>query len=113
VVLYSAWSVWDGAYCYSYRFLVDLLPGLCLLLVVVWDQITRRPWRKAILIAAVAFSLFVQVVGAFFYPSDWYTTPINPSLDHSRFWDWSDMELVRCLKSGPKFPDFSRLRSAK
>jgi hypothetical protein len=113
VIFYSAWSVWDGAYCYSYRFLVDLLPGLCLLLAVVWDWLMARPWRKALLGATVAFSLFVQVVGAFFYPSDWYSKPINPSLQPSRFWDWSDMELVRCLKDGPKLPDISRALSAR
>jgi hypothetical protein len=113
VLLYSSWSVWDGAYCYSYRFLVDLLPGLCLLLAVVWDQITSRAWLKSLLILTVAFSLFVQIVGAFFYPSDWYTKPISPTFDRARLWSWSDMELIRCLKEGPKFPDLSRARSLK
>lgn len=109
VVLYSCWSVWYGAYCYSYRFLVDLLPGLCLLLAVIWEQLTSRPWRRIILGATVAFSIFVQVVGVFFYPSDWYTKPISVAFDQSRLWDWSDTQLVRCLMDGPKFPRLSQL----
>jgi hypothetical protein len=110
LVLYSTWSVWYGAYGYGYRFLVDLLPGLCLLLVVVWDRLVASAALRTLLIATVAFSIFVQAVGAFCFPSDWYSKPVSPSDDRARLWDWSDTELMRCLRQGPHLPPLHLLK---
>jgi hypothetical protein len=50
--------------------------------------------------AAVAFSIGVQMIGAFYYPSSWNDTPASVDEDHRRLWDWRDTELTRCLAEG-------------
>ena len=54
--------------------------------------------------AIVALSVFVQIVGAFFFPCGWYESPVRASLAPARFWDLSDVEVVRCLRAGPVRP---------
>lgn len=105
VVFYSMWHLWDGAFSYSYRFLVDLLPGLCLFIAVVWEWIVRNWIWKSLLVVALTFSLLIQVTGAFFYPCGWYNTPVKVLEHRERFWDWRDPEFARCLANGPVDPD--------
>ena len=100
VLFYAGWSDWYGDFSYSYRFLVDLLPGLTLLLAVVYNRLMAEHWRRALFISFAAFSVLAQIVGAFFYPCGWY--------DHSRlgrYWDWRNPEMVSCLMAGPVSPD--------
>lgn len=105
VLLYSSWPQWDGAFSYSYRFLVDLLPGLALFLGVAWTWIVEKRWRAGLLLATVAFSVGIQVIGAFYYPCGWLDHPTLAITDRARFWDWRDPEFARCLQSGPVDPD--------
>jgi len=57
-----------------------------------------------VFLAAAVFSVAVQIIGVVFYPSDWYDKPVSPALDASRFWDWTDPEVLRCLREGPHLP---------
>jgi hypothetical protein len=109
VLVYACWSAWDGGFSYSYRFLVDLVPGLVLLLGSVWRGVVRRRWTASVCAAAAIFSVFIQVVGAFDYPCGWTNSPVEATVDRGRFWDWQDPEFVRCARSGPVDPDGVRL----
>lgn len=108
ILLYSAWSSWHGDFSYSYRFLVDLLPGLSLFLALTWSWMIAQRWRKNLFVASAAFSVFVQIIGSFFYPCGWFETPARANLHQERFWDWKDPEVWRCLRSGPVDPDSLR-----
>lgn len=109
VVAYSAWDIWYGAYSYSYRFLVDLLPGLALFLGLGISHLFSTPWKAAVLGVLTIFSLGVQIIGAFSYPCGWYESPVSARIDRSRFWDWRDPEFVRCLRAGPVEPEGLKL----
>jgi len=98
--LYSSWSQWDGAFSYSYRFLVDLLPALCLSLATTWNWIVAHWWTKSLFVASAVFSVFVQLIGSFFYPCGWFETPTRANSHRERFWDWKDPEFLRCLHAG-------------
>jgi len=64
--------------------------------------------------AAAVFSVFIQVIGAFFFPCGWFGTPVQANLHRERFWDWKDSECLRCLRAGPVEPDGLRfLRSLR
>ena len=110
LIFYSTWSVWWAGNSFSYRFLVDLLPGLCLLLPLVLDTVLARPALKMTFIAALALSIFIQIIGAFFWsPGVWYGrlkdgTPMSVQTAQWRLWDWRDPEALRCLASGPQRP---------
>ncbi len=114
ILFYSCWREWDGGFSYSYRFLVDLVPGLCVFLAVAWDRIAAHRWRLGLFFAAAVFSVFIQVIGAFFFPCGWFGTPVQANLHRERFWDWKDSECLRCLRAGPVEPDGLRfLRSLR
>ena len=91
ILLYSAWERWDAAFSYSYRFLVDLLPGLALYLAIALQTVLARRPLAVTFFGLTAVSVLVQIVGAFFYPCGWYETPGRAGLVPSRFWDWADL----------------------
>ena len=109
ILLYSGWRSWHGDFSYSYRFLVDLLPGLCVFLALAWNWVTAQRWRKNLFVASAVFSVFVQIIGSFFYPCGWFETPERANSHPERFWDWKDPEFLRCLRGGPIDPEGLRL----
>jgi hypothetical protein len=109
ILFYSTVVYWDARFSFSYRYLVDLLPGLSLLLSTVWQRILRFSWSKGLLLASAIFSVFIQIIGSFFYPCGWYDTPVKASIHQERLWDWTDPEFFRCLRAGPVNPDGMQL----
>ncbi|MFN7974156.1 MAG: hypothetical protein U0166_17705 [Acidobacteriota bacterium] len=107
--VYAKYKWWFGSFSYSYRYLVDLLPGLALLMTVPWSGIVARPFARRLFLVLALWSLGTQIVGAFFYPCGWYDHPRSVRQDRSRLWDWKDPEIVRCLCAGPVEPDGLRL----
>ena len=55
----------------------------------------------AALLVTGAFSIGVEVIGAFYFPSSWNAQPADINRSHERLWDWRDSELTRCLSEGP------------
>lgn len=100
---------WYGQFSFSYRYLVELLPALALLATPTWPWLTARRWRVALIGALAVFSLCIQIVGAFYYPCDWYRSPRSDPAAIARFFDWNDLEVVQCLKAGPVESDGLRL----
>lgn len=109
ILFYSGWENWHGHFSYSYRHLVDILPAMALFLPGVWSTV----WRSRVvglLFALLAIqSVLAQAIGVFCYPCDWWGSPVSASADPGRFWDWSDPEMLRCLRAGPVEPDGVRL----
>lgn len=105
IAFYACYTVWDGAFSYSYRFLVDLLPAMALLAAPTWAWLSRRRWRRWTIGVLAAFSVGVQVVGVFYYPCGWYRSPRSDPQAMARFFDWTDLEVVQCLRTGPVYPD--------
>jgi hypothetical protein len=111
-VLLSKYSCWWGGHCFGARFWIDANPAfavaLGLALAWAWDGAPARrrwPWRVA-LAASIACAAAAQAVGFLAYPSTWHGTPTNADRDHARLWDWSDSELTRCLREGPRPPSW-------
>lgn len=49
----------------------------------------------------VIFSVFVQFIGAFYYPSGncpGFPKPVT--FARKRLWNWKDLQILRCIKSG-------------
>jgi hypothetical protein len=48
------------------------------------------------------WSVFVQAVGAFYYPNgNWDATPQNVDEHPERLWNWNDSQIGRSFHSGP------------
>ena len=109
ILFYSTMTQWHGQFSFSYRYLVDLLPALALLATPTWQWLKARRWRLGVIGALAVFSLCIQVVGAFYYPCDWYRSTRDDPAVMARFFDWGNLEVVQCLNAGPVESDGLRL----
>lgn len=65
------WFDWWGGWAYGYRPWLDVMPLLALFIVPVLETATATQLRRAVFGVAFAFSVFVQVLGAFSYDKTW------------------------------------------
>jgi hypothetical protein len=89
--LYAKATHWEGGSCYGPRFLTSMLPLLVWLLAPALA--TLRGWERDVFAAGLAFAIYAQAVGAFFYPQ-------GASDMVSAAWAWSL----------PRAPYFQELR---
>ncbi|HET9369166.1 MAG TPA: hypothetical protein VFO19_02935 [Vicinamibacterales bacterium] len=111
VVGWSLYSVWWAGHSFGPRYAADLAIPLALVAAAAFGQMPRRrsSLRRAGLAAIVAWSLFVQSVGAFCYPGgDWNGTPADVDRAHARLWDWRDSQIPRTIRAGIYRPHFER-----
>jgi hypothetical protein len=66
-VMAFKWFDWWGGWCYGYRPLVDTMPLLAMLAIPALDWLFRRRWALAAAGVLLAWSVLVQVVGAYAY----------------------------------------------
>lgn len=100
----SKYAVWWGGHCFGPRYWTEAMPLFAILLAMALERL-RSAGRAAIIIAwsTIVFSIAVQVIGAFCYPSTWNLQPTNIDVDHRRLWDWRDTEIMRCLREYPGY----------
>jgi hypothetical protein len=98
LVILSKYSVWWGGHCFGPRYWTDVIPLFAILFAYGLDWMLARS-RVLVAISAITviFSIAVQLIGAFCYPSSWNLEPRNVDLHHDRLWDWRDTELSRSL----------------
>ena len=97
---------WWGGWCFGPRYQTDQLPFMAWFLLPVLSSVRVRPRLRLVFAATVAIALWVQVVGAFYYPAgNWDEWPVNVSFEPQRCWDWSDTQLLRSWRAGPAPPE--------
>lgn len=95
--LYTLWLDWAGGHTYGYRFLIDLVPALTLLLAFCWERvIVSRAYLRAFFMVAMMASVYVHGLGAVASPCGFDDVPTNIDRDHARLWDIANAEIVRC-----------------
>jgi hypothetical protein len=99
LLVLSKYAVWWGGGSFGPRYWTDAMPlfGVLLACGLDWAR-DRSRVVLAFFALAIVFSVGVQVIGAFCYPSTWNFSPTDSDLNHERFWDWRDLELARCVK---------------
>jgi hypothetical protein len=97
--LYTLWSDWAGGHTFGYRYMIELVPGLMLVLAACWPRFIQpvRAMRAAFLIAMVA-SVYVNGIGADAAPCGFDDEPNNIDMHHERLWDVADGEIARCTR---------------
>ncbi len=99
----SKYSVWWGGHCFGPRYWTEAMPIFGILFGLGLGELRR--FRKPTLFGAtllVAWSIGLQAIGAFCWPSSWNDLPVNVDKTPERVWDWADNEIARCLKEGVK-----------
>jgi hypothetical protein len=96
---------WWAGWCFGPRYLTDFLPLLVFLVLPVWSEIRARPVLRVAFGVAVAVALWVQTVGACYYPRGrWDSFPGNVDVDRKRLWDWRDTTISRSWHAGRPEP---------
>jgi len=99
--LVSKWGGWYGGHCYGPRLLSEIQPFLLLLFIPASDFIftnQNRRWMKPVFFFLMAWSIFIQAVGA--YESRytvWNLFPVSVDAHQERLWDWNDNPVSRSL----------------
>ena len=42
LMLYSKWLMWWGGWSFGYRLLIEMLPGLMILLAIFWEKLLNK-----------------------------------------------------------------------
>jgi hypothetical protein len=97
--VYCFWPDWIGGHTYGYRFLIDIIPVLMLVLAVSWDVLVapHASLRTAFSVALLA-SIYIQGLGATTAPCGYDDDPNNINYHHERLWDISNGEIARCMQ---------------
>jgi hypothetical protein len=97
--VYALWADWPGGHTYGYRFLIELVPGLTLLLAAAWPRLIEpRPYLRVGFMLALLASVYVHGLGADASPCGFDIDPDNIDMHHERLWDVADGEIARCTQ---------------
>jgi hypothetical protein len=100
LVLYAKFDEWWAGYTFGPRYMTDVLPVLCLLLVYGLVPLWRNPAVRLLAVALAVYGVGVQIIGVYWDNDDWNRRPIPLELRPQRVWDWSDLQMVRALRGG-------------
>jgi hypothetical protein len=110
VIVYSIFSIWWAGWSYGPRFLIVLLPVLAIYFGLYLNDASKKANNYSKLLKFVfiglliVWSLFVQFVGAFYYPmGNWDGSP-NVDENPEKLWDWNDTQIMRSFHAGPYNP---------
>ena len=103
-LLIAKFSIWWAGWCFGPRYWTEVIPLLAIPfgLALQWSRARSRP-LYAIALVLIAVSIGIQVLGALEYPSGWDEFPQSIDNSRERLWDWSDCELLRCVKKSKAY----------
>ncbi len=116
LALIAIWPLWWGGTCWGPRLLSEIMPFLVLLLApALLAPYPLAPYplapyplapypnvfrRKYLLAPLVAWAVFLQFTGAFFYPRGYWDDRPPESQGAGRYWEWRDNPIRRTLAAG-------------
>lgn len=110
ILIYSAFVIWWGGWSYGPRFLTGMLPVLFIFLGLYLKDTHMNIKQKKNLLKILIFSIlliwsiFVQFVGAFYYPNGGWDGSPSVDLHPERLWHWNDTQIMRSFNAGITSP---------
>lgn len=88
----SFWKHWFGGWSFGYRMSSDVIPFMIIPLLAWIDSanVTLYTWK--LFLAAIIFSIFVQIMGMFFYDGVWHAAYDRGFKDTTWLWSLKDSE---------------------
>ena len=123
VLMYAQFIAWWGGQGFGSRYLVDVMPFVGVLLGIGYAHGSRAMgvaigrWRaprstgwsrgvfRSALATIVVYSIAVQVVGAFCWPSRW---TLEAPAHVQGLWDWRDNQIIACIRAGPRIDPLAK-----
>jgi len=110
LLTYSKFIVWWAGHGYGPRYLTDAMPFLgplfALGLSPIFGRTSRARTGRIVVTAALTYSIAIQAIGAFCWPSSW-TLNDNPPYRY-RLWDWRESDIELCIRDGPRIDPAAR-----
>lgn len=101
ILIYSLFDYWWGGYSWGARLLTDITVPTLLLCAFLYSRLKHNV-PKGIFWILVAYSMFIQIVGVFYYPQgDWEQYPKDLKTHKERLWNFGDNPIFRSLAAGP------------
>jgi hypothetical protein len=108
IIVYASFGVWWAGWSYGPRFLTGMLPALVMFLGLYIKNINFNiKYKKNLLVVCIfsiflIWSVFAQIVGAFYYPLTNSSWDADPNVDHhpEKLWYWNDTQIMRSFNSG-------------
>jgi len=106
IAVYASFGVWWAGWSYGPRFLTGMLPALAMFLgLYIKDINFNRKNRKNLLVVCIfsillIWSVFAQIVGAFYYPNGMWDANPNVDLHPEKCWYWNDTQIMRSFNAG-------------
>ncbi|MBN1606437.1 MAG: hypothetical protein JW940_07370 [Polyangiaceae bacterium] len=76
VLLAAKWFDWWGGWCFGYRVIVDIAILLAFLSFPIAAAVNLRPWRRTVFGSLLAYSVGVQVIGAYVFDLEGWNAPV-------------------------------------
>lgn len=96
IVIYAR-AAGYGGWTFGYRYLIEIIPTLILLLAMYWEKKLRdSKFERAVFFLFAVFSVYVQFLGAFYYDCGFNSTPKSILESTERYWDFNRSELTLC-----------------
>ena len=112
VLLVSRIYGWWGGYCWTARYLSEIVPPL-IVLIAIGTPLLAQPWIKRAFVVLTIYSIFIQAVGVYFYPKGhWDDTPVSVDEHPERLWDWRDNPIRRTVEAGPAWEPYAIVAAA-
>jgi hypothetical protein len=97
VLIYSRWYFWWGGASFGYRLIIETVPGLVILAALGWHVWARHsPVRVVGVLCLFVASVYIQWLGATYYPCGFDTEPNGIDQHPERLWQVADGEISRC-----------------
>ena len=110
LLTYSKFSMWWGGHGYGPRYLTDAMPFLGPLfglgLSPIFGRTSRGLAGRIVVTVALTYSIVIQGIGAFCWPSSW-TLNDNPPYRY-RLWDWRESDIELCIRDGARIDPAAR-----
>jgi hypothetical protein len=109
IIIYSNFIIWWAGWSYGPRFLTGMLPFLIIYVgLYLNDYIINQYIDKKFVVGMIVilfllfYSLFVQIVGAFYYPNgNWDGFPNSVDIKpEERVWNIHDTQIIRSFSAG-------------
>lgn len=106
ILVYSSFDVWWAGWSYGPRFLTGSLPVLAIFMGIYLHTFLngktdrKKKLQVVIITVLLAWSILVQITGAFYYPNgNWDGSPASVDVSE-RLWDFKDTQIIRSYSAG-------------
>ena len=110
LLTYSKFIVWWGGHGYGPRYLTDAMPFIGPLFAFGLPPLAGRTLRAraatVLIMVMLTYSVSIQAIGAFCWPSSW-TLNDNPPYRY-RLWDWHESDIELCIRDGARIDPAAR-----